>query len=103
MRILFDQCTPEPLRRFLTDATVVTASEQGWGNLSNGTLIAKAEEAGFDILVTTDRNLRYQQNLAVRALAIAVVLQPAWPVLRDRAESVAEEITRLRSGEFIEI
>lgn len=59
MKILFDQGTPAPLRRFLTGDEVVTAAERGWSDLSNGDLINAAEEAGFDVVVTTDRNLNY--------------------------------------------
>lgn len=63
MRLLFDQGTPVPLRRVLAAHEIVTAYEQGWGTLQNGTLLQAAEAAGFDAIVTTDQNLRYQQNL----------------------------------------
>jgi hypothetical protein len=63
MRILFDHGTPAPLRRALTAHTVSTAYEMGWAELDNGALLAAAER-DFDALVTTDRNLRYQQNLS---------------------------------------
>lgn len=62
MRILFDQGTPAPLRKFLASHEVVTAYEQGWSTLKNGDLIAAAEAEGFEIFVTTDSNLKYQQN-----------------------------------------
>lgn len=103
MRILFDQGMPAPLRLFLKSHHVVTAAERGWGDLSNGNLIDAAEAAGFDVLVTTDRNLQYQQNLSERNIAIAVILQSAWPVLRMRARDVAEAIAAMTSGDFIEI
>ena len=86
MKILFDQGTPAPLRQFLPSDQVVTAAELGWSDFSNGDLISAAEKAGFDALVTTDRNLQYQQNLSTRTIAIAVVLQSAWPLLKKRAE-----------------
>ena len=63
MRILFDQGTPVPLREHLAGHGVETAYEKGWSALRNGMLLAKAE-AEFDVLITTDRNLRHQQNLA---------------------------------------
>lgn len=103
MRILFDQGTPAPLRRFLETSEVVTASERGWGDLSNGNLIDAAEAAGFDVLVTTDRNLRYQQNLSHRKIAIAVILQSAWPLLEKRAAEVAKAIDAMTPGGFVEI
>jgi hypothetical protein len=63
MLVLFDNGTPAPLRHALTDHTVVEAIERGWDRLTNGELIAAAEAAGFDLLLTTDKNIRYQQNL----------------------------------------
>jgi len=74
MRILFDQGTPVPLRQYLTEHVVATAYEEGWSNLSNGDLLKSAEDKGYQILVTTDRNLRYQQNLSDRQIAIVVLL-----------------------------
>lgn len=66
MKILFDQGTPVPLRRHLAEHTVKTAYEEGWSNLSNGDLLNAAGEAGYQLFVTTDQNLRYQQNLRGR-------------------------------------
>ena len=63
MRILFDQAMPVPLRSFLEGHTVKTAAQEGWARLRNGELLAVAEEAGFDVFLTTDKNIRYQQNL----------------------------------------
>ena len=63
MRLLFDQGTPLPLRRYLADHTVLSAFEMGRSELENGDLLAAAESEGFDALITTDQNLRYQQNL----------------------------------------
>jgi hypothetical protein len=73
MLILFDQGTPLPLGAFLTGHTVKTAAEQGWSTLANGKLLDAAEAAGFEVLVTTDKNLPHQQNLARRRLAIVVL------------------------------
>jgi hypothetical protein len=69
MRILFDQGTPVPLRHTLRDHVVETAYERGWHLLGNGELIEAAEAAAFDVLVTTDQNLRRQQNLAGRNIS----------------------------------
>jgi hypothetical protein len=63
MRVLFDQSTPEPLRHFLHRHSVDTAYERGWSALSNGDLLKAAEDASYDLFITTDQNLRYQQNL----------------------------------------
>ena len=79
MRILFDQGTPVPLRRFLTDHDVATAYERGWSCVTNGDLIRLAELNGFELLITTDTNLRYQQNLRGRSLTILVLTTTSWP------------------------
>ena len=71
MKILFDHGTPAPLRRALLGHAVSTAYEMGWTELDNGALL-KATETDFDALITTDQNLRYQQNLTGRRLAILV-------------------------------
>ena len=81
---------------------VSTAYEQGWAKLSNGTLIAAAETAGFDIFVTTDRNLKYQQNLKDRKLAIFVLPTTSWPKLRVVAADIAACVMAVKSGDFIE-
>ena len=73
MRILFDQGTPVPLRQSLSAHSVSTAYELGWATLKNGELLSSAEERGFEVLITTDTNLRYQQNLAVRRIAVVVL------------------------------
>ena len=70
MKILFDQGTPVPLRRSLLGHTVDTAYERGWSTLANGDLLDTAERDGYNLLVTTDRNLRYQQNLTTDELLL---------------------------------
>lgn len=79
MRILFDQGTPVPLRRYLTSHVVDTAFERRWSALHNGVLLNIAEQEGYDLLITTDQNLRYQQRLADRQLSIIVLLSTSWP------------------------
>ena len=73
MRILFDQGTPVPLRNYLSHYQAVTVFELGWDTLNNGDLLKQAEEAGIEVLLTTDQNLKYQQNLAGRTIAIVVL------------------------------
>lgn len=102
MRILFDQGTPAPLRRELADHQVVTAYEAGWSNLVNGQLLQAAESA-FDAFVTTDKNLRYQQNLEGRRLAILVLPTTSWPKIRDHAAEVRAALTSLKPGDFVEL
>jgi hypothetical protein len=69
-RILLDQNAPLGLRRVLSPHEVVAARQMGWSRLSNGDLVRAADESGFDILITCDRNIPYQQNLSGRRIAL---------------------------------
>ncbi len=82
---------------------MVTAYERGWGTLSNGDLIQSAEAAGFDLLVTTDKNLKYQQKLAGRKIAIVVLLSTNWPKIRTVVEEAAATIDSTQPGAYVEI
>ena len=100
MRILFDQGTPVPLRRAFPDhIEVATTYEMGWHTLTNGELLREAE-AAFDLFITTDQNLQYQQNLAGRRLAIPVLPTTSWPQIRPHAQTVVEAALKTQSGEF---
>ena len=88
MRVLFDQGTPVPLRDHLSQHTVDTAFERGWSELVNGELLDTAEREGYHLLITTDRNLKFQQNLANRQLAIVVLLSTSWPRMQLRIEDI---------------
>jgi hypothetical protein len=81
MRVLFDHGTPAPLIPFLTGHIVNKAKDRGWETLSHGDLMTVAEEAGFDLLLTADKNIRYQQNLVGRRIALVVLSTPRWPVV----------------------
>jgi predicted nuclease of predicted toxin-antitoxin system len=102
MRILFDQGTPVPLRRHLSDHTVSTAFEMGWSDLANGDLLAKAESQ-FDLLITTDQNLRYQQNLKGRKLSILVLPTTNWPEIQKHTSDVVSAVTGINSGGYVEL
>lgn len=99
MKILFDQGTPVPLRHALTGHQVVTAYEKGWADLSNGDLLAAAESS-FDLLITTDQNLSYQQNLSGRKLAILVLPTTSWPKIQRHVSEVAAAVQATTSGGF---
>ena len=103
MRILFDQGTPVPLRKYLTEHSVTIAYEEGWSNLSNGDLLKSAEDKGYQIFVTTDRNLRYQQNLSDRQMAIVVFLSTSWPKIRTQTDKVCGVINEIKLGDYVEI
>jgi predicted nuclease of predicted toxin-antitoxin system len=103
MKLLFDQGTPVPLRNHLPGHTVETAYERGWSNLKNGDLLARAEAEGFDALVTTDQNLRHQQNLAGRDIGVVVLLTTSWPRIRNHTVLVIRVIENLRPGGYEEV
>ncbi len=103
MFILFDQGTPLPLRSYLPGHTVVSAFEKGWGELENGELLAAAEAEGFDVLITTDQNLRYQQNLSERSLAVIVLLTTNWPRIEKNFSLVLDAISKASVDRYIEI
>ncbi len=73
MLVLFDHGTPKGLARALPGHTIVKAQARGWERLHNGALLTVAEEASFHLFMTTDRRIRYQQNLAGRKIAIVVL------------------------------
>ena len=98
MRILFDQGTPVPLRRHLHRHVVDTAFERGWSALHNGELLDVAEQASYDLLMTTDQILRYQQHLVDRQPAIIVLLSTSWPRIQLRIEAIQAAVERIMPG-----
>ena len=103
MRVLFDQATPVPIRTFLEGHTVRTAAREGWDRLQNGELLNAAEAAGFDVLVTTDKNMRYQQNLAGRKIAIVVLGKQQWPDLRAHVQLIVQAVNEAAPGTYVEV
>ena len=91
------------MRAYLVGHSVSTAADQGWANLRNGDLLMVAEEAGFDLLLTTDKNIRYQQNLAARKIAIVVLGQQQWPQLRLHVQRVMEALQAATPGSYTEV
>jgi hypothetical protein len=102
MKILFDHGTPAPLRRPLVGHEISTAYEMGWAKLNNGDLLAAAEKS-FDAFITTDQNLRYQQNLTGRKLAILVLPTTSWPEIQRHTNQIADGVNVLKPGHFVEL
>jgi predicted nuclease of predicted toxin-antitoxin system len=102
MRILFDQGTPVPLRQHFPGHQVETAFDLGWSRLTNGELLAAAE-GRFDVLVTTDKNLRQQQSLSGRKLAVLVLPTTSWPRLRGHAAAIVSALASVKPGEYLDI
>jgi hypothetical protein len=92
MRVLFDQATPVPIRSVLEGHTISTTAHEGWDRLGNGELLNAAEVAGFDALVTTDKNMRYKQNLTKRKIAIFVLSRQPWPEVQPHVYLVAAAV-----------
>ncbi len=103
MKILFDHGTPAPLRHAFDVRTwSLPPTRWGWTKLDNGALL-NAAETEFDVLITTDQNLQYQQNLPQRTLAILVLSTTSWPRIQSQAAIVAAAVDRLRPGDFVEL
>ena len=100
MLVLFDHGTPRGIAHALQDHTVKEARAQGWDTLSNGELLKAAEEAGFDVLLTTDTNLPYQQNLEGRKLAIMILSKNRWRLVRQVMQQIADEVNAAKPGTY---
>ena len=104
MLVLFDNGTPRTLARYLIDRhTVTEARARGWEELENGELLTVAETEGFEVLVTTDRNLRYQQNLAGRKIAIVVLGKGRWSIIKPHVAEVVASVNAATPGSYAEI
>ena len=104
MLILLDHGTPRGLARALPEHTVITAKARGWDRLSNGDLLRFAEEAGFDLLLTTDQRIRYQQNLGGRKIAIVVLGgSTKWSRVLLQLDQIAETVNAATPGSYAEV
>ncbi len=104
MLVLFDNGTPRTLARYLIDRhTVTEARSRGWDRLENGTLLDAAEAAGFDVLVTTDKNLKYQQNLSSRRIATVTLRQGRWAGIRPHVARVVTAVNAAAPGSYVEV
>ncbi len=103
MRILLDHNTPAPLRYALQGHQVDTAYERGWAELTNGELLSAAESAGFDLLITTDKGIRQQQNLAGRKLSLLVLSTNDWTRIRQFKVLVASAAASIQTSAYVEL
>lgn len=103
MLILFDHVTPRGVGRVLTGHMVFTAKDRGWDTLSNGDLLMTAERSGFDVVVTADKNMRHQQNLEGRRIALVVLSTPQWPIVKLHLEKIAAAVNVATAGSYIEV
>jgi len=103
MRILFDHGTPAPLIPFLTGHSVTKAKDADWDRLVNGELLKAAEEAGFEVLITTDKNIVTQQNLKGRAIAIVVLGNSQWRIVQRHVRKITSAVNTAQLGSYAKV
>lgn len=103
MRILFDHGTPSGIAGSLSGHDVTEARERGWDKISNGALLKAAEAAGFELLLTTDKRIRYQQNLTGRNIVIVVLGNSTWRDVRLYLDHVASAVNAASPGSYAEV
>jgi hypothetical protein len=101
--ILFDNNIPRGLAKALVNHTVTEARERGWAALQNGDLLNAAETAGFEVLVTSDKRIKYQQNLEGRKIALVVLTQGRWGPVKKRLTEIAAAVDAAKPGSCIEV
>ena len=102
MRVLFDQGVPLPLKGWLVKHSVETARQRGWSELLNTDLLRAAESAGFDLFITTDQNLRYQQDLSRFGIAVLVLMVANWPALEPHVSDIAATVDKIQPRQYVE-
>ena len=102
MKILLDECVPWPMHKFLIGHECATAQQHGWGGIKNGDLIRLAEKE-FDLFITSDQNIRYQQNLAGRKISILELSTNDWRRVQAAAELIQTAIAKIQPREFIRL
>src|ERR1035437_4966798 len=103
MLILFDHGTPAPLIPFLEGHRVTKAKDAGWDKLANGELLNAAEKAGFELLLTTDKNMASQQNMKSRTIAIVVLGNSQWRIVQRYVRRIAASVNAATPGSFDEV
>ena len=103
MKILFDNGAPKPIARCLAGHEITYARRIGWHELENGELIQMAEEAGYEVLLSTDKNIRYQQNLSGRKIALVILGNSQWPAVRLYLDRIAAAVNACTPGSYAEV
>lgn len=101
MRVLFDHNVPHKLRTSLVSLSkheIITASYLGWGDLPNGELLRRAEQDGFEVFVTGDQRLIYEQNLIGRRIALIALSTNNWPLIKDHVPTILAAIDTVAPG-----
>ena len=103
MRIYLDECVPRPLAKLLEGHECRDALQMRWAGLRNGVLLGQVEDDGFDVFLTSDQNLGYQQNLTKLHVAIVVLPTNHWPLLRNSVNRILDALERLQPGDYLEL
>ena len=103
MLILLDHCAPGPMRAYLPGHIVHTAAGMGWDLRPDGEVLTLAEAHGYELLISVDQDIQYQQNLTVRQIAILVLKPNDWSLIRPRIDDINAAISRIQPGEYIEV
>jgi len=103
MRVLLDNCTPRGVASGLRGHIVNECRSQAWDQLKNGELLDAAEVAGFDVFITSDQNIRYQQNLPRRKIAIIVLESAIWEFIRPHLKRIRAAVEAAEPGSFTKI
>jgi predicted nuclease of predicted toxin-antitoxin system len=99
MKILFDECVPWPIHKLLVGHECTTSQREGWGGIQNGELLARAE-GKFDLFVTSDQNIEYQQNLAGRRIAILLLSTNKLRPIQKAAALLLSNVAAIQRAEF---
>jgi hypothetical protein len=103
MKILFDNGTPKPIAFSLEGHEVTHSRQIGWHEMKNGELIERAEEAGYEVLLSTDKNIRYQQNLRGRKIALVILGNQQWPLVKLHLDKIAAAVNACTPGSYVEV
>ena len=103
MQVLFDNGVPRGVASVLKEHVVEEARDRGWDRLTNGDLLRAAEAAGFEILVTTDRNIRRPQNLSKRVIAIVALGKSSWPLIKRKLPEIVAAVAAATPGSYAEV
>lgn len=103
MRILLDEGVPKPLRKHLSQHVVHTVPEQGWDSIQNGKLLNLVEQEGYEVFLTADKNMSYQQAFEGRRFGILVLSTNHWPTVSRHTEAVADAVNTIIPGQVIEV
>lgn len=102
MKVLLDECTPRLVKRGIAADLVKTVQEMGWQGVKNGKLLRRAESE-FDVSITTDKRLKYEQDLTGRALAIIVLPSNQLPVVKAIIPQLQKVLDSAKPGDFVEV